>query len=745
MEVSLGAQDEFPDTAKQRCLDFKWNNRYPRPELPRQKKDEIFIIDQYRGQDNKTKQVSIDNVYSIRDLVAKLTVGLVTDLDKVRAIFTWLGAQKVLTMDFSKSKIHDTVKGYLKIVQQDRSTYTEIMAMLCREARVPCVVLSGPAKGADYIVGEAVSGRSSWNAVYVAEGWRFIHAQWAFSRISGQENCDWVMLESENGRVCQDVPRKGGKEESVINEFFFLTDPEIFIHFCCPDEPHWQLLKLKVSVEKFTLMPYAQPHAFKSGITFKRSQSCSEKAEHGESRISLSAPTDSKPKLCYDLFLKRNEFTDTSLLNGKEGLVIQSNIQTNGIIPFFVRFLVKGIYRLRIYKEFKERKYWLCDFKIDSEEAKPFCSSFPFIPEIGWGPGPLAKHYGLYGFSHEDGLVLTHDATMVELSFKMTRTLIFQILLKSDSKPDNELMHSAKLAIRYDQVRVNVVVPDDGEYVIKIDARKESEKETDTRNILNYVIEADPKQRKYKGRDNAAQKKARQNIREATRAGNRTVLSIAIDRFRKQDCEDKGDLTKATEVLDELDTKEDLRFAMLKNRFDKLEDAIGKAKNSPRSERFQTLVMAAIEQKEKLQIPIPADKGRPEVTKRTVADLKSYKTPPAIVHQIVKAAYLVLGEKMDMLDTWSNIRTMLHKVGRNSLDFRLQNDPGFDENNDDILIAEAKAMDILNQYNAQTVGKMSPAGEAVFIQTQLLLERRQQARMKDAEDNEDTEKDKPQL
>ncbi|XP_046544523.1 hillarin-like [Haliotis rubra] len=737
MEVSLGAQDEFPDTAKQRCLDFKWNNRYPRPELPRQKKDEIFLLDQYRTQDKKTKQVSIDGVYSMRDLVTKLTVGLVTDLDKVRAIFTWLGAQKVLSMDFSKSKIHDTVKGYLKIVQQDRSTYTEIMAMLCREARVPCVVLSGPAKGANYIVGEEVNGRSSWNAVYVAEGWRFIHAQWAFSRISGQENCDWVMLESENGRMCQDVPKKIGKEESAINEFFFLTDPEIFIHFCCPDEPHWQLLKLKVSVEKFTSMPYAQPHAFKSGITFKRSQSCSQKAEHGECRISLSAPIDSKPKLSYDLFLQRNEFTDTSLLSGKESLVIQGNIQSTGIIPFFVRCLVKGTYRLRIYKEFKEKKYWLCDFKIDSEEAKPFCSSFPFLTEIGWGPGPLAKHYGLYGFSHEDGLVLTHDATMVELSFKMSRTLIFQIQLKSDSKPDNELMHAAKLDIRYDQVRLTVVVPDDGEYVLKVDARKESEKETDTRNILNYVIESDPKQRKYKGRDNAAQKKTRQNMRDAIRAGNRTVLSIAIDRFRKQECEDKGDLTKATEVLDELDTKEDLRFAMLKNRFDKLENAITKAKSSPRSERFQTLVMAAIEQKDKLQVPLPSNKGRPEVTKRTVADLKSYKTPPAVVHQILKATYMVLGEKIYMLDTWSNIRTLLHKSGRESLDFRLQNDPGFDVDNDELLLSEAKAKDILNQYDLQTVAKMSPAGEALFSQTQLLLERREEARMKDTEENED--------
>lgn len=65
-------------------------------------------------------------------LMDYLLEGVVSDLQKVRAIFAWLSAQQIEIMRFPKVKNAYSPEGYMKLIQQGEGTYTGFFALLCR-------------------------------------------------------------------------------------------------------------------------------------------------------------------------------------------------------------------------------------------------------------------------------------------------------------------------------------------------------------------------------------------------------------------------------------------------------------------------------------------------------------------------------------------------------------------------------------------------------------------------------------
>ncbi len=67
-------------------------------------------------------------------------------------------------------------------IRQGRSTYAQVLQLLCTYSGSHCAVISGRAKGVDYEPGmhfEGKLGLHSWNAVFVRGAWRLFDPHWA--------------------------------------------------------------------------------------------------------------------------------------------------------------------------------------------------------------------------------------------------------------------------------------------------------------------------------------------------------------------------------------------------------------------------------------------------------------------------------------------------------------------------------------------------------------------------------------
>lgn len=127
-------------------------------------------------------------------------------------------------------------------------------------AGLHCVVIKGYSKSAGYQPGMRFDDgrfRNSWNAVYVAGGWRFVQ-------------CNWGARHLVNAR---EVPRPGdrGRADALRYEYddhYFLTDPQEFIFEFYPLTSEWQLLAQPLTLNEFEQLPFVRSLFFRYGLYF---------------------------------------------------------------------------------------------------------------------------------------------------------------------------------------------------------------------------------------------------------------------------------------------------------------------------------------------------------------------------------------------------------------------------------------------------------------------------------------------
>jgi hypothetical protein len=127
-------------------------------------------------------------------------------------------------------------------------------------AGLHCVVIKGYSKSAGYQPGMRFDDgrfRNSWNAVYVAGGWRFVQ-------------CNWGARHLVNAR---EVPRPGdrGRADALRYEYddhYFLTDPHEFIFEFFPLNSEWQLLTQPLTLNEFEQLPFVRSLFFRYGLYF---------------------------------------------------------------------------------------------------------------------------------------------------------------------------------------------------------------------------------------------------------------------------------------------------------------------------------------------------------------------------------------------------------------------------------------------------------------------------------------------
>ena len=65
-------------------------------------------------------------------LISYVTKDARNDVQKVRAIYSWLAAQPIYSMKFPNVKDAHNPEGYMKTIQQGDGSYPAFFALLCR-------------------------------------------------------------------------------------------------------------------------------------------------------------------------------------------------------------------------------------------------------------------------------------------------------------------------------------------------------------------------------------------------------------------------------------------------------------------------------------------------------------------------------------------------------------------------------------------------------------------------------------
>jgi len=187
---------------------------------------------QFDHVDQHVKDISRQLIFHPDILVDSLTYPFKSDMDKVRAIFVWIATNIEYNFVAFQNNI-ELVQNVNEVLVSGKALcygYSLVFQEFCKQADIKCQIIEGYAKGLGYRKGDKFEKPNhAWNAVKLEDEWYLMDVTWA----SG-------------------VPRQLNSGERIIDlETFFMTDPKEFIKKHLPEDPTWQLLSPKQTLEEF--------------------------------------------------------------------------------------------------------------------------------------------------------------------------------------------------------------------------------------------------------------------------------------------------------------------------------------------------------------------------------------------------------------------------------------------------------------------------------------------------------------
>lgn len=200
-------------------------------------------------------------------LTHKLTANLATDVEKFRAIYTWVctniendygsflktsSKRKKFAKDraaFLEWNSSFTPKVFEKLVTEKKTActgYAYLISELARFANLKSKIVNGYGRTSTLRLDENSIPNHSWNAVELNNKWYLCDATWSSGRIL--------------------IEDKGPKFESDYHDGYFLADPNLFIKNHYPLEISSSLLQKPPSFIEFTEGPVVYKEAFKYSV-----------------------------------------------------------------------------------------------------------------------------------------------------------------------------------------------------------------------------------------------------------------------------------------------------------------------------------------------------------------------------------------------------------------------------------------------------------------------------------------------
>ena len=200
---------------------------------------------------------------NVDTLAVKLTAPYHTDLEKVRAIFSWIAQHISYNVGIYNSRRPSTVKytpdpfdtiSVWKSAEEMTAQrvlhrriavcdgYAKLFKTICDYAGLQCKVINGYAKCL-FERSDRFTTNHSWNVVMIDSAWRLIDVTWGSGYITYADEY---------------VPH--------IDETYFLSSPKQFILDHYPEDIQWTLLDNPPTLKEFQRSPFKYKSFIKYGI-----------------------------------------------------------------------------------------------------------------------------------------------------------------------------------------------------------------------------------------------------------------------------------------------------------------------------------------------------------------------------------------------------------------------------------------------------------------------------------------------
>lgn len=233
-------------------------------------------------------------------LVHNLTINLPTEVEKFRAIYTWVCTniendysayqktlkkrKKLLKNPEALTEWNDsfTPKVFNKLLNQRKTActgYAFLIRELANLAGINCKIINGYGRTPTLVLDNSSIPNHSWNAVKLDDKWYLCDPTWSAGRIILQED--------------------GPKFEPEYFDGYFLAEPELFIKNHYPLEISSSLLEEPPTFEEFILGPVVYKEAFSIGVFSKHPSRMHLETIRNEQLSFTLIPTegDTDPKL----------------------------------------------------------------------------------------------------------------------------------------------------------------------------------------------------------------------------------------------------------------------------------------------------------------------------------------------------------------------------------------------------------------------------------------------------------------
>ncbi|XP_062612458.1 lim and transglutaminase domain protein ltd-1-like isoform X2 [Saccostrea cucullata] len=507
---------------------------YPPPEPPHLTKSEVFSSRGFSDVKQHALQVPEMECNSYESLLRYLCGNFESDFQRVYAIFCWIINRQLPINGDTRSK--DSPVQYLYLIMQGKGTSADLMSKMCREIGIPCVMIHGFEKNGTYEVGEVMTKEkhsNCWNAVYIEKNWWFVYCKGA--QTSKEENCTGFITDNEKQIDSVSSPLK-----ALSQDFYFLTEPSIFIHTFYPFDDRWQLLSKTVSLGDFESRPFLHPAFHFLKLEFINKDIACTVAISETFNLKIRFPHISLGRLSFDYkisSLKAQELESSNMKKYSLHYIIDD------VAYFDFRFpaAAVGEYKLQIFGKVLGHVTStapLCEFKLICEKGIESLAPLPVDADVGWG-GTSAKleERGVKVVSHANGLYPWVEDEM-KFDFAYPEHSDAKAELRKIGENEKHFEKSVNTEKKGHNVNVSVHPPlhEQGEFVLKIYIRDPNASEFI--NVCNYLLERTETQ---------SQRKARERLLKLLKSENAKPIEVqkAKEEFQKSGGKDFGEVAKA--------------------------------------------------------------------------------------------------------------------------------------------------------------------------------------------------------
>jgi transglutaminase/protease-like cytokinesis protein 3 len=291
-----------------------------------------FTSIDYRKADSCAHALRGHALHDLAALSAKLTNGLNTEVEKFRAIFTWVAInigndRELFVMNKRKrEKLGGNAEAVdawnremsartMKTMIEQRRTvctgYAYLVRKLSMHAGIQCEIIHGYGRTVESNIGGQGILNHSWNAVRLNNTWHLCDPTWA----SGAYD------------------REKREVVSKYEPSYFLAAPELFVRNHYPVDTTWILLDQKPTLREFLDGPIIYVNAFRSDIHPQSPTTMHAPVKKGETvSVSFDGPNNLEKELWIMVGQKeiRTQAKTTSLKNGRTNYAIAHRFSSKG-------------------------------------------------------------------------------------------------------------------------------------------------------------------------------------------------------------------------------------------------------------------------------------------------------------------------------------------------------------------------------------------------------------------------------